>query len=267
MQRFKILHRTYYNYSSQVTLGPHSLRLRPREDHDLRIESFVLNITPPASLLWHRDAEGNSVAIATFEIPASQLVIESEVVIQHYNEQPLDFIVAEYAVDYPFSYQEDDKILLAPYINLQGQETINLLHKWIAEFWQPGEQIQTYSLMQRLAEYIFENLTYQMREEPGVQTVEQTLSRGTGSCRDFAMLFMSAARCLGLATRFLSGYLHAPLMHDEVGATHAWRGLDRVRSHHWENSRHGSYRRGGGEVAPSGPASCRVVCWRQWIKP
>ena len=70
MQRYKILHRTYYNFSGAVTLGPHYLRLRPREDYDLHIESSTLTITPPATLLWHRDVEGNSVATATFDVPA-----------------------------------------------------------------------------------------------------------------------------------------------------------------------------------------------------
>ncbi len=222
MQRYKIIHRTYYNYSGDVTLGPHSLLLRPREDHDLRIESFILKTTPSATLFWHRDVEGNSVAIAHFDVPVQQLVIESEVIIQQYNEAPLDFLVADYAIDYPFYYQSDDKILLSPYMDLPGQEATSVLNKWIATLWQSGEQIQTYSLLQRLASNIYNTLSYQVREEPGVQTVLQTLSRGTGSCRDFALLFMEAARCLGLASRFVSGYLHAPLMSDKVGATHAW---------------------------------------------
>ncbi len=222
MQRYKILHRTYYNYFGKVALGPHKLLLRPREDHDLRIESFSLNITPSANLLWHRDVEGNSVALANFDLPTSQLVIESDVVIQQFNEAPLDFLVADYAVNYPFCYQVDDKILLSPYMALPEQETIEIINKWTANFLQVSEQIQTYSLLQRLAEYIFQTLSYRIREEPGVQSALQTLSCGTGSCRDFAMLFMEAARCLGLASRFVSGYLHAPLMAHKIGATHAW---------------------------------------------
>jgi hypothetical protein len=91
-----------------VRLGPHHLRLRPREDYELRIESSTLTITPPATLLWHRDVEGNSVAIATFDIPASQLTMESEVIIQQYNEAPLDFLVADYAIDY--------RLLISPMI-------------------------------------------------------------------------------------------------------------------------------------------------------
>ena len=72
MQRYKILHRTYYNFSGAVRLEPHALLLRPREGHELRIESSNLKITPPATLRWHRDVEDNSIAIATFESPARQ---------------------------------------------------------------------------------------------------------------------------------------------------------------------------------------------------
>lgn len=222
MQRYKIIHRTYYNYSGKVALGPHKLLLRPREDHELRIESFILNINPVANLLWHRDVEGNSVALASFDTPASQLVIESDVIIQQFNEAPLDFLVADYAVDFPFCYQSGDKTLLSPYMALPGQETIKAINELTANFLQSNEQIQTYSLLQRLAEYIFQTLSYRVREEPGVQTALQTISCGNGSCRDFALLFMEVARCLGLASRFVSGYLHAPLMAHKIGATHAW---------------------------------------------
>ena len=222
MQRYRIVHRTYYNYSADVTLGPHELLLRPREDHELRNESFVLKIKPTPTLLWHRDVEGNSVAIATFSSPTRQLVIESEVIIQQFNESPLDFLVAGYAMNYPFTYRHDDRILLSPYMAFPPQETFDVVTRWIASFWQPGEPIQTYTLLQRLAGHINRTLSYRVREEPGVQPVQHTLSCGNGSCRDFAALFMESARCLGLASRFVSGYLHAPLMADNIGTTHAW---------------------------------------------
>ncbi len=222
MQYYKIIHRTYYNYSALVTLGAHNLLLRPREDYELRIESFNLKITPEATLLWHRDVEGNSVAIANFILPATQLIIESEVIIQQYNESPLDFLVSDYALRYPFSYQGEDNILLSAYRILPEQETLNVINKWIANFWQPTEKIQTYTLLQRIAEYIYQTLSYKAREEPGVQSAQQTLSLGTGSCRDFAFLFMQVVQSLGLASRFVSGYLYAPLMSAEIGSTHAW---------------------------------------------
>ncbi|MEX2352773.1 MAG: transglutaminase N-terminal domain-containing protein, partial [Gammaproteobacteria bacterium] len=105
MQRYKITHHTYYNFTAPVQLEPHALRLRPREDHEVRIESSTLKINPPATLRWHREVEGNSVAIARFDTPASQLAVKSEIVIQHFNHNPLDFLVSHYAINYPFSYQ------------------------------------------------------------------------------------------------------------------------------------------------------------------
>lgn len=221
MQRYQVIHRTYYNFTAPVTLGTHELRLRPREGHAQRIESFKLDLSPPATVLWHRDAEDNSVAIASFDTPAQQLAIASEVIIQQFNENPLDFVVADYAVAYPFQYQAEDLVLLEPYRMLPEPGTVSALKRWLGNFWTPDEEIQCYSLLQRMAQYINANLTYQVREEPGVQSAAQTLERGTGSCRDFAQLFMAAARSLGLAARFVSGYLHAPLSPD-AGATHAW---------------------------------------------
>ena len=222
MQRYKILHRTYYNFSAAVRLEPHALRLRPREGHELRIESSSLEITPPATLRWHRDVEDNSVAVATFDSPARQLSIESEVIIQQYNQAPLDFLVADYATDYPFAYRPNDRVVLSPYLNLPEHTVSDQLAEWVADLWQSGEQIQTYTLLQRLSNHIQQSLSYQLREETGVQTANETLSRGSGSCRDFAYLFLETARCLGLAARFVSGYLHAPPSTVDFGATHAW---------------------------------------------
>ena len=222
MQRYKILHRTYYNFTAPVRLEPHTLRLRPKEGHELRIESSTLKITPPATLRWHRDAEDNSVAIATFDSPANQLLIESEVILRQYNQAPLDFLVADYAIDYPFAYQPEEWVVLSPYMNITEPEANEQLNEWIAGFWQPGERIQTYALLQRLGVHIQESLSYQLREEPGVQSVLETLSCGTGSCRDSAYLFIEAARRLGFAARFVSGYLNSPPSSANYGATHAW---------------------------------------------
>lgn len=222
MQRFKIIHRTYYNYSNSVVLGDHNLLLRPREDHELLIESFTLNIIPKAEILWHRDVEDNSVAIASFSEPTQQLSIESEVIIQQYNESPLNFVLSNYAVNYPFKYEESDKHILSAYMFLPDERTRALLNNWIFNIYKIDEKIQTYTLLQRLTTYINKTLIYKIREEAGVQTPSETLSLGTGSCRDFAYLFMEAVKCLGFASRFVSGYLYAPLMTDQPGSTHAW---------------------------------------------
>ena len=222
MQRYKILHRTCYNFSAAVRLDPHTLLIRPREGHELRIESSILKITPPATLRWHRDVEDNSVAIATFDSLTSQLLIESEVIIQQYNRAPLDFLVADYAMNYPFSYTPEDRVVLAPYMNLAMRNSGDTLNQWLANSWRLDDQIQTYALLQRISTQICNGLSYLRREEPGVQTATETLSYGTGSCRDFANLFVEAARRLGLAARFVSGYHHAPPSTVDFGATHAW---------------------------------------------
>jgi transglutaminase-like putative cysteine protease len=222
MQRYRILHRTYYTFSGDVQLGPHVLRLRPREDHEVRIESATLVITPSATLRWHRDVEDNSVAIATFEAPASQLVIESDVIIQQFNAAPLDFLVDAQAVDYPFAYSAEDQPVLFPYMDGLRRGSTDPVVAWVDSIWRPGEPIQTYALLQRLCVSIHQRVSYRMREEPGVQDAAETLALGTGSCRDSAALFIEAARCLGLAARFVSGYLQAEPSAFNYGATHAW---------------------------------------------
>lgn len=222
MQRYKILHRTYYNFSTTVRLEPHTLRLRPREGHELRIESSTLDITPPATLRWQRDVEDNSVAIASFDSPTNHLLIESEVIIQQYNQAPLDFMVADYATKFPFVYTAEDRIVLSPYMDSEQPAGGDRLTDWLADIWRPDELIQTYTLLQRLNNHIHETFTYKLREEPGVQTAAETLSLGSGSCRDFAHLFIKATRAFGLASRFVSGYLHVPPPTIDVGSTHAW---------------------------------------------
>lgn len=222
MRRLKIVHRTYYNFAGTVQLSPHRLLLRPREGHAVHIESSTLKTTPAATLHWLRDAYDNSVAIAAFDTPANQLAIESEVIVQHYDERPLDFLVADHAVNYPFTYEAESHPILQPYTQLQMSADGGALRAWVERFWRPGEAVQTYALLERLCLGINQTLTYQIREEPGVQAAAETLWCGTGSCRDFANLFMEAVRLLGLAARFVSGYLHAPASGWNYGATHAW---------------------------------------------
>jgi len=222
MKRYRILHRTYYNYPVEVILGPHWLRLRPREGHELRIESSSLEISPAAQLRWQRDAEDNSVAMATFDRPTRQLVIESQVVIQQYNEAPLDFLVTDDAVNYPFVYSAEDLAVLDPYLRERRDPVEPSLQAWVDGFWRKGESLQSYELLMRITQQINRTFDYRLREEPGVQSAQKTLSLGTGSCRDFANLLMEAARLLGFAARFVSGYLYAPPSPNDYGATHAW---------------------------------------------
>ena len=222
MRRLQIKHVTTYQYAESVSLLPHKLLLRPREGHDIRIESAELIISPANQLQWQRDVYDNAVAQATFIEPGNRLSIDSRVLIQHYDDQPLNFLVADYAVLFPFQYDDAERVDLEPYLSaIFGQDQVQL-NTWLEQFWKPGQVVETYLLLEWINKAIATGFTYQQREEPGVQTPATTLTRRTGSCRDFATLFIDACRSLGLAARFVSGYLYSPALPQGQGATHAW---------------------------------------------
>ncbi|AFY28060.1 transglutaminase family protein [Cyanobium gracile] len=222
MRRFNILHLTTYTYSAPVQLGTHTLRLRPREGHDLRIETSSLSILPAAKLRWHRDVESNCLAMASFRDAADRLLIESSLIIQQYDHVPLDFLVDDDAVFYPFQYAFKDHPVLAAYLTATPAEPGHPLMQWIATVWQPGEVIESYALLKRLNLAAHQRVSYRKRDEPGVQTPAETLNSGWGSCRDIAFLFMEAARGFGFAARFVSGYSFTALPPQEAGSMHAW---------------------------------------------
>lgn len=225
MKRYKILHLTEYAFSATVQLLPHTLRLRPREGHELRIESSALDISPSYSLRWQRDVEDNSVASVDFNSLADRLTVKSEIIIQKYDQAPYDFLVSDYAVNYPFYYNGEDSVLLSPYMKQGVVAETPRLDDWVHALLQANEKIETFALLLRLNQRIYQFLSYRIREEEGVQTPEQTLSMGTGSCRDAASLFMAAARQLGFAARFVSGYIYtdpASFQPGQSGSTHAW---------------------------------------------
>jgi len=221
MQRIRIYHLTEYGFSDRVELGEHTLLLRPREGHDIRIESSRLAVEPEHSVKWYRDIYGNSVGILTVEAPTERLRIESEVTIEHYATQPLDFLVDQRVVTYPFPFEPEERLDLLPYRTHTWPNETKPLKEWVARFWVPGQSIETYVLLDRMNRAIVGDFAYRMREEPGVQSPARTLELGSGSCRDFAAFFIEACRYLGFATRFVSGYLHNPesVQH---GSTHAW---------------------------------------------
>jgi transglutaminase-like putative cysteine protease len=221
VKRIGIWHETVYQFSRPVQLGAHRLMLRPREGHDVRIESSRLDISPAGQVQWYRDVQDNSVAIVTFTARTPKLSIVSDVAIQHYDEAPLDFVVADYAVRYPFQYLAEEAVDLAPYRE-RGAGSGGRLQNWLSRLWRPGQTTETYVLLDGMSHAIAQELQYRVREEPGVQAPERTLGMAAGSCRDFAFLLMEAARSLGLAARFVSGYLHTPATEQGFGATHAW---------------------------------------------
>jgi transglutaminase-like putative cysteine protease len=162
------------------------------------------------------------VAQATFLEPASRLSIGSRVLIQHYDDQPLDFLVADYAALFPFQYDAAERVDLGPYLPVIFDQDLPLLSTWSRQFWQSGQVVETYLLLEWINKAIATGFTYQQREEPGVQTPAATLTKRAGSCRDFATLFIEACHYLGLAARFVSGYQYSPTLLQGQGATHAW---------------------------------------------
>jgi transglutaminase-like putative cysteine protease len=221
MRRINISHVTEYRFPTPVSLLPHRLLLRPRENHNVRIESSLLEIVPAHTVQWKRDVLDNSVAMVGFTEPADRLHIASRVVIQHYEDNPFDFLLDDSAVTHPFDYAQEDGIELAPFRQMVypgDQPTV--------EDWLNGlglrRPMETFMLLDQMNRAITDGFRYQMREEPGVQPPAQTLGCNSGSCRDFAALFMDACHHLGLASRFVSGYLHTPGSDTGNAATHAW---------------------------------------------
>jgi transglutaminase-like putative cysteine protease len=222
MKRIRITHLTEYSYFQPVTFGAHRILVRPREGHDVHIESSKLQIEPSAKIRWLRDTYGNSIAIAEFTRSAQLLRIRSEVVVQHYDENPLDFLIDPEAVAYPFRYGMDEQPELIPYRLSAYPHDSQAIREWLMQFYKPGQLIGTFDLLSRLNQAIFQTFQYQRREEQGVQSPAFTLAQGTGSCRDFATLMMEAARHWGFGARFVSGYLHTAPSAGQHGATHAW---------------------------------------------
>lgn len=222
MRRIRIHHLTHYQYAESVTLLPHVLHLRPRDGHDIRVQSSQLNISPDFRIHWKRDVYGNSVAVVEFLQTANELSIASEVVVENYAEMPLDFVLEDYARLFPFDYDPGEQIDLAPYKSPVYEQDQAIVNEWVADVCHAADKVDTISMLTTLNTNIANGHRYQVREEPGVQSPSQTLSSGTGSCRDFATLFIESCRHCGLASRFISGYVRNETAAPWNTATHAW---------------------------------------------
>lgn len=220
MKRIQITHKTEYYYHTPVIFGPHRALVRPREGHDVHIESSVLEIEPSGQVRWHRDIYGNSIALITFAGPGTRLRVFSNLVVAHYLENPFDFIIDPNALLYPFQYPAYEQTELIPFRLSSYPRDGDDLRLWLSALYSPGQLINTLDLLKGLNTHVHKSFRYLGREEPGVQSPSETIALGTGSCRDYAVLMMEAARHWGFGARFVTGYIQ--MNDDQHGATHAW---------------------------------------------
>jgi transglutaminase-like putative cysteine protease len=221
LPHFSIVHRTEYHYRQPVRLGPHRLMLRPRESRELRLVSSEITTSPPSILTWAQDVFGNSIATATFAADSGSLVIESAVTLELTSAAWPVFPIAASAISYPFFYSAEERTDLGALLSPQYPDPMGRLSTWVASFVR-GNPTDTLALLKDLNAGISATAAYQAREDEGTQPPARTLDLGRGTCRDFAVLFVEAARTLGFGARIVSGYIFNPTQPFGAGTTHAW---------------------------------------------
>jgi transglutaminase-like putative cysteine protease len=230
MPRVAITHSTVYDYANPVTFGDHRLMTRPRDSHDLRLIDATLTVDPAATLRWKHDVFGNSVAFASFQGQANRLAIESRIVLDHFPPAPADLaaMVEPFAETIPFAYPPEEVPDLGRTAERHFPDPDRAIDAWAKKFLSTEGQTRTAALLVAMTNAIKADFRYESRDEEGTRPPTETLARGSGACRDFALLMMEACRALGLAARFVSGYLYDAALADSDtpvvggGATHAW---------------------------------------------
>ncbi|NND34950.1 MAG: transglutaminase family protein [Saprospiraceae bacterium] len=205
--RVAIKHTTRYDYERLIELGPQTVRLRPAPHTRTPIKGYSLRILPENHFInWQQDPFGNYLARLVFPEKVKTFEVAVEVIADMVVINPFDFFIEDFATHFPFSYPPDVKKELSPYLEIieQGPE----LQKWIAEAQSfKTQDITTIDFVVALNQALNRQINYRIRMEPGVQTCQETLTSGSGSCRDSAWLLVQILRHFGLAARFTSGYL------------------------------------------------------------
>ncbi|GEO84313.1 MULTISPECIES: transglutaminase family protein [Alphaproteobacteria] len=227
MTIFSVRHITDYQYKRPVKLGEHRLMFRPRDSFDQTLLSVSLVVEPPQDeIRWIHDPFGNCVALINFSAKTRSLRFESNIRLDHTPHAALDFPIEATAVDYPFTYDAEELPDLKPTMARHFADPADLVGTFARQFVHTGQPTRTSSLLMSLCYMIHDSFAYARRSEHGVQTPLQTLELRSGTCRDFALLMMEAARALGLAARFVTGYIYVPYRDGSTtlggGSTHAW---------------------------------------------
>lgn len=219
-------HVTTYRYKQPVGFGEHTMMLCPREDHDQRLLEWELEITPKPSLVRRtRDVFGNQIAVAHFTGRAETLRFESRFRVEHSATEFLELDFDACARNRPFVYAADDMPHLLPFIERAFADPGRQVYEWTQEYLRASALTHIHAVLQGLTRAVHASFGYKARHEKGIQDPLATLKIGSGSCRDLAMFMIEAVRSLGMAARFVSGYLHVR-GHGEHqvrgGNTHAW---------------------------------------------
>jgi transglutaminase-like putative cysteine protease len=227
MPLLTIRHKTEYRYAHPVAFGEHRIMLRPRDGHDLRVVSGELKIEPqPMRLRWIHDVFGNSVAIATFDERAETLTFTSTATVEHNPAEEFALTPDDPAYFYPFLYDDEEFPDLVQFITPQYGDPRGELSAWARNFLDAEGPTPTFKILSGMTHGIREAFTYRKRHEQGTQHPLDTLQTRSGTCRDYALFMIEALRRLGIAARFVSGYLciHRDRAHRYVGggSTHAW---------------------------------------------
>jgi transglutaminase-like putative cysteine protease len=223
-----VLHRTSYRYRRKVSFGEHRLMFRPRDSHDLRLLGTSLLIRPAATVRWLHDVFGNSVAIARFTTEADELVLESTFRVQHYPIEAQEIELEPYAQRYPFNYALEELPDLSLCIDRHYPDEGDSVHAWAREMLDERGEADTLDLLMAMTRRIRDEFNYMRRGEAGTRLPARTLELRSGTCRDYALLMMEAVRSLGLAARFVTGYLYDESLIEGTsglvggGETHAW---------------------------------------------
>lgn len=229
MARISIVHTTEYTYRSPVGLTRHRMMLRPDDSHDLRLHSATLQVEPePASIRWAHDVFNNSICFLEWpqDLRTERLSIVSALDLTHHPEgPPLPVYSLEPAAElFPFSYAASEVADVARLAERQQPDPNNIVDQWARRFLGDGGKGRTLEVMEAITHAIKAEFRYGARHEAGTQTAAETLTLGSGTCRDFAVLMMEALRSFGLAARFVTGYLYPDSFGETVGggSTHAW---------------------------------------------
>ena len=221
VSRIKIHHTTTYRYGCDVVLQPHLLMLCPRGSQDLDVLASSITCSPEAELAWTRDVFGNLIATATFTRPTIQLVIKSEASVEQSAATWPVFPIAPSAHSFPFEYAADDAIDMGALLAAERPDRVQV-REWAAAFVR-SNPTDTLSLLKDINAGVLASVIYRVRDEEGTQSAAETLTKGSGSCRDIAELFIQAVRHLGFGARAVSGYLFDPhVQPGDPGSTHAW---------------------------------------------